>query len=144
MSIRSSFKLLCCEANCIFAIPVVHILLASPAPLTRTIYTVFATQVLARFERAKQIDIKGDATIYQLAQLALEMEAEEQMVCHMSMHYSNLHCCNLLWHRTGIYEYFRPCLPLKSRQFIIGIIQQTAAAMAPCVPCRVIQKVLRR
>ena len=42
--------------------------------------TDIAIQVLARFEQAKQIDIKGDATIHQLAQLALEVEAEEQMV----------------------------------------------------------------
>lgn len=37
-------------------------------------------QVLNRFEQAKQIEIQGDATIHQLAQLALEIEADEQMV----------------------------------------------------------------
>ena len=54
----------------------------------------FAIQVLARFEQAKQIEIKGDATIHQLAQLALEIEAEEQMVCGRQ----------LMWHSASVAE----------------------------------------
>ena len=37
-------------------------------------------QVLTRFERFHQIEIQGDATLEQLAQLALEMEANNLTV----------------------------------------------------------------